>query len=88
MKSQIGWIPLAVGAVRLTQGRTIAVMQVSGGSQSFNALNRLRVLERWMRIITIPNESSVSVVAETRLSSSLHESALIHRSTKMVENGE
>lgn len=34
-------------------------MQVSGGSQSFNALNQLRVLGRWMRMITIPNQSSV-----------------------------
>jgi arsenic resistance protein ArsH len=60
MKSQIDWIPLAVGAVRPTQGRTLAVMQVSGGSQSFNAVNQLRVLGRWMRMITIPNQSSVA----------------------------
>jgi arsenic resistance protein ArsH len=59
MKCQIDWIPLAVGAVRPTQGRTLAVMQVSGGSQSFNAVNQLRVLGRWMRMITIPNQSSV-----------------------------
>ncbi|WP_245504672.1 arsenical resistance protein ArsH [Aquabacter spiritensis] len=59
MKSQIDWIPLAEGAVRPTQGRTLAVMQVSGGSQSFNAVNAMRVLGRWMRMITIPNQSSV-----------------------------
>ena len=60
MKSQIDWIPLAMGAIRPTQGRTLAVMQVSGGSQSFNALNQMRVLGRWMRMITIPNQSSVA----------------------------
>jgi len=60
MKSQIDWIPLAVGAVRPTQGKTLAVMQVSGGSQSFNAVNQLRVLGRWMRMICIPNQSSVA----------------------------
>ncbi len=60
MKAQIDWIPLAIGAVRPTQGKTLAVMQVSGGSQSFNAVNQLRVLGRWMRMITIPNQSSVA----------------------------
>ena len=60
MKTQIDWIPLSVGAVRPTQGKTLAVMQVSGGSQSFNAINQLRVLGRWMRMITIPNQSSVA----------------------------
>lgn len=59
MKAQIDWIPLSIGAVRPTQGRTLAVMQVSGGSQSFNAVNTLRLLGRWMRMITIPNQSSV-----------------------------
>lgn len=59
MKNQIDWIPLSVGAVRPTQGRTLAVMQVSGGSQSFNAVNTLRLLGRWMRMFTIPNQSSV-----------------------------
>ncbi|MBW3097667.1 arsenical resistance protein ArsH [Pseudohoeflea coraliihabitans] len=59
MKAQIDWIPLSVGAVRPTQGKTLAVMQVSGGSQSFNAVNQLRVLGRWMRMVTIPNQSSV-----------------------------
>ena len=61
LKAQIDWIPLAVGAVRPTQGKTLAVMQVSGGSQSFNAVNQLRVLGRWMRMITIPNQSSVAM---------------------------
>jgi arsenic resistance protein ArsH len=60
MKAQIDWIPLALGAVRPTQGKTLAVMQVSGGSQSFNAVNQLRQLGRWMRLITIPNQSSVA----------------------------
>lgn len=60
MKSQIDWIPLAVGSVRPTQGKTLAVMQVSGGSQSFNAVNQLRMLGRWMRMLTIPNQSSVA----------------------------
>lgn len=58
-KNQIDWIPLSIGAVRPTQGRTLAVMQVSGGSQSFNVVNTLRLLGRWMRMITIPNQSSV-----------------------------
>ncbi|MEC5216525.1 arsenic resistance protein ArsH [Actimicrobium sp. GrIS 1.19] len=59
-KSQIDWLPLELGAMRPTQGRTLAVMQVSGGSQSFNAVNALRVLGRWMRMVTIPNQSSVA----------------------------
>lgn len=59
MKTQIDWIPLSVGSVRPTQGRTLAVMQVSGGSQSFNTVNTLRLLGRWMRMFTIPNQSSV-----------------------------
>ncbi|GAA5090708.1 arsenical resistance protein ArsH [Paenalcaligenes hermetiae] len=60
LKAQIDWIPLSMGAVRPTQGKTLAVMQVSGGSQSFNAVNQMRVLGRWMRMITIPNQSSVA----------------------------
>lgn len=59
-KNQIDWIPLKLGAVRPTQGRTLAVMQVCGGSQSFNTVNTLRVLGRWMRMLTIPNQSSVA----------------------------
>ena len=58
-KNQIDWIPLSVGSVRPTQGRTLAIAQVSGGSQSFNAVNSLRILGRWMRMFTIPNQSSV-----------------------------
>jgi arsenic resistance protein ArsH len=59
MKTQIDWIPLSIGGLRPTQGKTLAVMQVCGGSQSFNAVNQLRVLGRWMRMVTIPNQSSV-----------------------------
>lgn len=60
MKSQIDWIPLSLGGIRPTQGKTLAVMQVCGGSQSFNAVNQMRILGRWMRMITIPNQSSVA----------------------------
>jgi arsenic resistance protein ArsH len=60
LKSQIDWIPLNSGAIRPTQGKTLAVMQVSGGSQSFNAVNQMRVLGRWMRMLTVPNQSSVA----------------------------
>lgn len=60
LKAQIDWIPLSAGAVRPTQGKTLAVMEVSGGSQSFNAVNQMRVLGRWMRMLTIPNQSSVA----------------------------
>lgn len=60
LKNQIDWIPLTIGSVRPTQGKTLAVMQVSGGSQSFNAVNTLRILGRWMRMFTIPNQSSVA----------------------------
>jgi arsenic resistance protein ArsH len=60
MKAQIDWIPLALDSLRPTQGKTLAVMEVSGGSQSFNAVNQLLVLGRWMRMITIPNQSSVA----------------------------
>ena len=59
MKAQIDWIPLSLGARRPTQGKTLAVMEVSGGSQSFNAVNQMRILGRWMRMVTIPNQSSV-----------------------------
>ncbi|WP_280570439.1 arsenical resistance protein ArsH [Chromohalobacter sp. 296-RDG] len=59
MKAQIDWIPLSLGGVRPTQGKTLAVMQICGGSQSFNTVNQLRVLGRWMRMLTIPNQSSV-----------------------------
>ncbi len=60
MKAQIDWIPLTLGAVRPTQGKTLALMQVSGGSQSFNTVNQMRALGRWMRMLTIPNQSSVA----------------------------
>lgn len=60
MKTLIDWIPLSIGAVRPTQGKTLAVMQVSGGSQSFNAVNQMRILGRWMRLITIPNQASTA----------------------------
>jgi len=60
MKAQIDHLPLEIAGIRPTQGRTLAVMQVSGGSQSFNAVNTLRVLGRWMRMFTIPNQSSIA----------------------------
>ena len=60
MKTQVDWIPLSMGAVRPTQGKVLAVMQVTGGSQSFNAINNMRILGRWMRMLTIPNQSSVA----------------------------
>ncbi|WP_233080807.1 arsenical resistance protein ArsH [Rheinheimera soli] len=60
MKAQIDWIPLSIGAVRPTQGKTLALMQVCGGSQSFNTVNQMRILGRWMRMLTIPNQSSVA----------------------------
>jgi arsenical resistance protein ArsH len=59
MKTQVDWIPLLDGSVRPTQGKTLAVMQVSGGSQSFNAVNQMRILGRWMRLLKIPNQSSI-----------------------------
>ena len=64
LKAQIDWIPLSIGSVRPTQGKTLALMQVSGGSQSFNAVNQMRILGRWMRMITIPNQSSVAKAFE------------------------
>lgn len=60
MKTQIDWLPLSIGAVRPTQGKTLAIMQVEGGSQSFNTVNQLRILGRWMRMFTIPNQSSIA----------------------------
>ena len=60
MKAQIDWLPLSLqGGIRPTQGKTLAVMQVCGGSQSFNAVNQMRILGRWMRMVTIPNQSSI-----------------------------
>ena len=59
LKTQIDWIPLSMGGMRPTQGKTLALAQVCGGSQSFNAVNQMRILGRWMRMVTIPNQSSV-----------------------------
>jgi len=60
MKTQVDWIPLApIGGIRPTQGKMLALMQVCGGSQSFNTVNQMRILGRWMRMVTIPNQSSI-----------------------------
>lgn len=86
MKTQIDWIPLSIGAVRPTQGRTLAVMQVSGGSQSFNAVNSLRILGRWMRMITIPNQSSVAkAYQEFNEDGTMKESAFRNRVVDVME---
>ncbi|MFI8644142.1 MULTISPECIES: arsenical resistance protein ArsH [Pseudomonadota] len=86
MKAQIDWIPLSVGAVRPTQGRTLAVMQVSGGSQSFNAVNQMRVLGRWMRMITIPNQSSVAkAYQEFDEAGRMRPSSFYHRVVDVME---
>jgi len=60
LKAQVDWLPLSMGGMRPTQGKTLAVCQVCGGSQSFNAVNQMRILGRWMRMVTIPNQSSVA----------------------------
>ena len=86
MKAQIDWIPLSVGAVRPTQGRTLAVMQVSGGSQSFNAVNQMRVLGRWMRMVTIPNQSSVAkAYQEFDEAGRMRPSSFYHRVVDVME---
>ncbi len=86
LKAQIDWIPLSVGAVRPTQGKTLAVMQVSGGSQSFNAVNQMRVLGRWMRMLTIPNQSSVpKAFLEFDESGRMKPSALYDRVVDVME---
>lgn len=82
MKSQIDWIPLSLGAVRPTQGKTLAVMQVNGGSQSFNTVNQLRILGRWMRLLTIPNQSSTPKAflefdADGRMAKSAHYNRMV-----------
>lgn len=86
LKTQIDWIPLSIGAVRPTQGRTLAVMQVSGGSQSFNAVNNMRVLGRWMRMVTIPNQSSVAkAYQEFEEDGSMKESSFRDRVVDVME---
>lgn len=87
MKTQIDWLPLApIGGVRPTQGRTLALMQVSGGSQSFNTLNQMRILGRWMRMITIPNQSSVpKAFAEFDEDGRMKPSAFYNRMVDVME---
>lgn len=86
MKTQIDWIPLSEGAVRPTQGKTLAVMQVSGGSQSFNAVNQMRVLGRWMRMLTIPNQSSIpKAFQEFDADGRMRSSALYDRIVDVME---
>lgn len=90
MKSQIDWIPLSLGGVRPTQGKTLALCQVSGGSQSFNTLNQLRILGRWMRMVTIPNQSSVAKAwnefdAEGRMNASPYYARLVDVMEELVK---
>jgi arsenical resistance protein ArsH len=86
MKAQIDWLPLSIGGIRPTQGRTLAVMQVCGGSQSFNAVNQLRVLGRWMRMFTIPNQSSVAkAFAEFDADGRMKPSAYYNRIVDVME---
>lgn len=86
MKSQIDWIPLSLGSVRPTQGKTLAVMQVSGGSQSFNTVNQLRILGRWMRLLTIPNQSSTpKAFLEFDADGRMAESAYYNRMVDVME---
>jgi arsenic resistance protein ArsH len=86
MKAQIDWIPLSTGSVRPTQGKTLAVMQVSGGSQSFNAVNQMRVLGRWMRMLTMPNQSSVAkAFAEFTEEGRMRPSAFYDRMVDVME---
>ena len=59
MKNQVDWMQLSNGATRPTQGKTLALFQVEGGSQSFNTVNLMRQMGRWMRMFTIPNQSSI-----------------------------
>ena len=86
MKTQVDWIPLSLGAVRPTQGKTLAVMQVSGGSQSFNAVNQMRLLGRWMRLISIPNQSSIpKAFQEFDEAGRMHPSPLYDRIVDVME---
>ena len=86
MKNQIDWLPLSpIGGVRPTQGKTLAVMQVSGGSQSFNTVNQLRVLGRWMRMVTIPNQSSVPMAWKEFEDGRMKPSSLYNRIVDVME---
>jgi arsenic resistance protein ArsH len=86
MKAQIDWIPLSpIGGIRTTQGKTLAVMQVSGGSQSFNTVNQLRILGRWMRLITIPNQSSVPMAWKEFEDGRMKPSPLYNRIVDVME---
>ncbi len=86
MKSQIDWVPLApIGGIRPTQGKTLAVMQVSGGSQSFNAVNQMRILGRWMRMVTIPNQSSVPMAWKEFEEGRMKPSSLYNRIVDVME---
>lgn len=86
MKSQIDWIPLApIGGIRPTQGKTLAVMQVSGGSQSFNTVNQMRILGRWMRMVTIPNQSSVPMAWKEFEDGRMKPSSLYNRIVDVME---
>jgi arsenic resistance protein ArsH len=86
MKTQIDWIPLSpIGGMRPTQGKTLAVMQVSGGSQSFNTVNQLRILGRWMRMLTIPNQSSVPMAWKEFEGGRMKPSALYNRIVDVME---
>lgn len=86
LKSQIDWIPLSTGAIRPTQGKALALLQVSGGSQSFNAVNQMRVLGRWMRMVTIPNQSSVpKAYQEFDEDGRMHPSPLYDRVVDVIE---
>ncbi|WP_200811313.1 arsenical resistance protein ArsH [Pseudooctadecabacter jejudonensis] len=86
MKTQIDWLPLApIGGIRPTQGKTLAVMQVSGGSQSFNAVNQMRILGRWMRMVTIPNQSSVPMAWKEFEHGRMKPSSLYNRIVDVME---
>ncbi len=86
MKLQIDWIPLApIGGIRPTQGKTLALMQVCGGSQSFNTVNQMRVLGRWMRMLTIPNQSSVPMAWKEFEKGRMKPSSLYNRIVDVME---
>ncbi len=85
MKAQIDWIPLSMGGVRPTQGKTLAVAQVNGGSQSFNTVNQLRILGRWMRLITIPNQSSIPMAFKKFKNGQLEDGPFYRRLVDVME---